>query len=387
MTSRFLRLAALAAALFLSPACGNESGPEPNQGNATLTGTVRAAAGSAALQGATIGVGTAQATSDANGRFELTGLAAGAATVQVERPGYLAASQAVTLSAGANTRDFSLAVQEVYESGAMAAYVPAGVGPMRGAIIVLGGPITSGFVTGDPLGTSSPELEQSLQELSVSLRSLAKSARLVLLGTETINLANGPASDDALFAALGTFAGRSDHPELADVPVLMVGMSAGSREAGGMVSRNPGRAIGLLLRVPVEAPTLMAADALAVPTFVMQAELDSEATNLAIQAIFAGNRSRGGRWSLAVQPGMEHGTPSSLANQAMIGWISEALARIPAAAGDPLVVFDESAGWLGDPATLEFAPWADYPGDRAAASWHLSANAASTWQAVGVGEE
>lgn len=387
MTSRFLLPAALAAALSVSSACGNESGPEPNQGNATLSGTVRAASGSAALEGATISVGTAQATSDASGHFELSGLAAGAATVRAERPGYLEMTDAITLTEGANTHDFSLAAQEIYESGNMAAYVPAGVGPVRGAIIVLGGPITSGFVTGDPLGTSSPELEQSLQELGVSLRSLAKSARMVLLGTKTINLANGPASDDALFAALGTFAERSDHPELADVPVLMVGMSAGSREAGGMVSRNPGRAIGLLLRVPVEAPALMAADALAVPTFVMQAELDSEATNLAIQAIFAGNRSRGGRWSLAVQPGMEHGTPSSLANQAMIGWISEALARIPAAAGDPLVAFDESSGWLGDPATLEIFPWAEYPGDRAAASWHVSANAASTWQAVGVGEE
>ena len=387
MTSRFLLPAALAAALSVSSACGNESGPEPNQGNATLSGTVRAASGSAALEGATISVGTAQATSDASGHFELSGLAAGAATVRAERPGYLEMTDAITLTEGANTHDFSLAAQEIYESGNMAAYVPAGVGPVRGAIIVLGGPITSGFVTGDPLGTSSPELEQSLQELGVSLRSFAKSARMALLGTETVNLANGPASDNALFAALGTFAERSDHPELAGVPVLMVGMSAGSREAGGMVSRNPGRAIGLLLRVPVEAPTLMAADALAVPTFVMQAELDSEATNLAIQAIFAGNRSRGGRWSLAVQPGMEHGTPSSLANQAMIGWISEALARIPAAAGDPLVAFDESSGWLGDPATLEIFPWAEYPGDRAAASWHVSANAASTWQAVGVGEE
>ena len=387
MTRRFLLPTVLAAALSVSSACGNESGPEPNQGNATLSGTVRAASGSAVLEGATISVGTVQATSDASGHFQLTGLAAGAATVRAERPGYLAASEAVTLTEGANAHDFSLAVQEIYEAGPMAAYVPAGVGPVRGAIIVLGGPITSGFVTGDPLGTSSPELDESLQELGASLRALARSARVVLLGTATVNLANNSGSDDALLAALGTFARRSGHPELADVPVLMVGLSAGSHEAGGLVARNPGRAIGLLLRVPVAAPTLMAADALAVPAFVMQAELDSEDTNLAIRAIFAGNRSRGGRWALAVQPGMEHGSPSSLANQAMIGWISEALARIPTTAGDPLVVFDETVGWLGDPATLEITPWADYPGDRATASWHLSASAASIWQAVGIGEE
>ena len=387
MTSRFLLHAALAAALTMSASCGNESGPGPGGGGATLSGTVRAAAGSAALQGATISVGTAQSTSDASGHFELTGLAAGAATVQVERPGYLAASQAVTLSEGANSRDFSLAYQEVYESGTMAAYVPAGVGPMRGAIIVLGGPATSGFVTGDPVDVSSPELEQSLQELGASLRSLAKSGRVALLGTETINLANSSASDDALFAALGTFAQRSGHAELAGVPVLMFGLSAGAREAGGLVSRQPGRVIGLLLRVPAEAPTLMAADALAVPVFVMQAEEDVAVPNIAIQGIFAGNRSRGGRWALAIQPGIGHGAPSSLANQAAIGWIGEALKRLPAAAGDPLVAFDESAGWLGDPATLAITPWADYPGDRATASWHLSQSAGQTWQAVWEGED
>ena len=45
---------------------------------------------------------------------------------------------------------------------------------LKGALPVL----VARFVTGDPLGTSSPELEQSLQELGVSLRSLAKSARM-----------------------------------------------------------------------------------------------------------------------------------------------------------------------------------------------------------------
>jgi hypothetical protein len=385
MTRRFLLHTALAAALSMSAACGGEAGPDPNEGNATLSGTVRTAAGSAALEGATISVGTVQATSDASGHFQLTGLAVGAATVRAERPGYLAATAAVTMSEGANAQDFSLAYQEIYETGTTAAYVPAGVGPVRGAIIVLGGPVSSGFVTGDPLGTSSPELEESLQALGASLRSLAKSARVALLGSETVNMANSSGSDNALFAALGTFAQRSGHPELADAPVLMFGVSAGSREAGGLVSRHPGRAIGLLLRVPAEAPALTAAEALAVPTFVMQAELDVAVNNPAIRAIFAANRSRGGRWALAVEPGIGHGAGTSLANQAVISWIIEALARIPAEPG-PLVVFDEPSGWLGDPATLEIAPWADYPGDRAAASWHLSQNAALTWQALGAGE-
>lgn len=385
MTSRFLLSAALAAALSTTAACGSGTEPDPNEGNATLSGTVRAATGSAALEGATVSVGAARATTDATGHFELTGLPAGAATVTAERPGYEAATASVTMADGPNTRDFSLADREIYEPGTYAAYVPARVGPIRGALIVLGGPVTSGFVTGDPLVTDDPVLEQSLQGLGASLRSYAKSARLAIVGSDVVNIPDGSASDAALLALLGTIAGQSGHPELADAPVLMFGLSAGSREAGGFVSRNPARSIGLLLRVPVAAPTIMAGEGLAVPAFVMQAGDDVESRNLEIQAIFAGNRSRGGRWALAVEPGVEHGEASDIGNEATTSWLTAVLARLPATAGDPLVTFDESSGWLGDQATLEIAPWADYPGDRATASWHLSQNAALTWKALGEG--
>ena len=384
MTSRLLLSAALAAALSTA-ACGSGTEPDPNEGNATLSGTVRAATGAAPLEGATVTVGAAHATTDAAGHYQLTGLPAGAATIQAERPGYDAATASVTIAAGPNTRDFSLADREIYETGTSAAYVPARVGPIRGALIVLGGPVTSGFVTGDPLVTDDPVLEQALQGLGVSLRSYAKSARLALVGSEIVNIPDGTASDAALFAVLATVAAQSGHPELADAPVLMFGLSAGSREAGGLVSRNPARAIGLLLRVPVAAPTLMAPEGLAVPVFVMQAGEDAEATNLAIQAIFAGNRSRGGRWALAVEPGVVHGEASDLGNESVTSWLSAVLARLPGTPGDPLVAFDESTGWLGDQGTLEIAPWADYPGDRATASWHLSQNAALTWKALATG--
>ena len=383
MTSRILLRAAVAAALSISVACGDGTGPDDNQGNATLTGTVRAVAGSAPLEGAIVSIGTRQATSDAAGHFELTGLQAGAATVRANRPGFAEATAELTIAPGANSRDFSLAVKEVYDIGTLAAYVPGGAGPLRGAIIVLGGPVTSGFVTGDPLVTTDPLLEQSLQSLGASLRSQARASRVALIGSETINMPNTPASDDALLAALGTIGNQSGHPELAGAPVLMFGLSAGSREAGGLAARNPGRTIGLLLRVPVAAPSLSSADALAVPAFLMQAELDVPAVNDAIQGIFADNRTRGARWALAVEPGVGHSTATDIGNGAAMSWISVVLARLPSTAGSPLVDFPESAGWLGDGVSLQIAPWADYTGDRTTASWHLSEDAALIWKALG----
>lgn len=366
-------------------ACGDSSGPDGGGESATLTGTVRAAVGSAVLAGAQITIGQRQATSDTSGHFEVTGLRAGAVTVQARRAGYLAATTALTLSAGDNTHDFALAAQEIFVSGPNAMFLPAGSGPIRGVIIILGGPITSGFVTGGQIAPlDKPALEQSLQSLGQNLRSLATSWRVALLGTSTIAMANSAVSDNTLFTAMSSVAGLSGHPEMALAPVLLVGFSAGAPEAAGLVSRNPDRAIGLVERVPTAVTNLTAPAALAVPTFVMQAELDAVVNNQAVQVTFAANRSRGGLWALAVEPGISHDVATGLGNATLSGWITLALARrLGPAPGDPLIVLDQLSGWLGDQTTLEIAPWATYPGDPSTASWLLSQTAATSWQALG----
>jgi hypothetical protein len=103
---------------------------------------------------------------------------------------------------------------------------------------------------------------------------------------------------------------------------------------------------------------LTTTDALAVPTFVMLAELDNATRNAAVEEVFAGNRSRGGLWSLAVEPDARHEQASARGNSA-------------------------ATGWLSNQASLSIAAWADYTGDRAAASWLLNEAAAGSWQVLG----
>ena len=377
-----------ALALLVLAACGESSGPNEDGEGATLSGTVRSAVTSAALPDARVSIGTRQATSDQNGRFSLTDVPVGAATVRAERAGYQAEEAAVTVSAGANTRDFALSPREIYEAAGTATFVPAAAATLRGAIIILGGPVASGFVTGERLtpATSSPELESSLQNLGAGLRELAATSSVAILGSSTTGMANSSTSDDQLFAALSSAAEASGHPELANAPVLVFGLSAGAREASGLASRNPGRAIGLLVRVPSDVSTLTGA-ALDVPTFVMQAALDEVVSNFSVRTKFASNRALGGLWSLAVEPGVGHSMASARGNSAALNWIRWTLdLRLPATAGDPLVTLDEASGWLGNQGTLEIAPWAEYPEGRQTASWLLSELAAASWKALGTAE-
>jgi len=382
------RLAAwsVTLALLLMSACGDSSGPGSGDDGTTLSGTVRAAESPTVLAGATVTVGAHQATTGADGQFELTGLPTGPVTVQVRRPGYAPAQAAITLAAGPNSHDVTLTAQEIYMIGPVAAYVPSGVGPMRGAILVLGGPPTSGFVTGESMSAAGtpPEHEAGLQALGADLRALARSARVALIGTRTIATENVPTSDDGLFRALADAAAASGRPELASAPVLMVGLSAGSPEAAGLASRHPERTMGLLVRVPTSVTSLAPGAALAVPTFVMQAELDVPERNAAVRDIFAANRSQGALWALAVQPGVAHEDVTSLGNGSMVGWLASALdRRLPSTPGAALTALEESAGWLGNQTTLQVAAWSDYAGDRTAASWLLSQADAQSWKVLG----
>ena len=125
-----------AIALLLAAGCQDPAGPGNGGGTATLAGTVRIAGSGQGLDGAKITLGARTATTDAGGHFELAGVSVGSATVKAERAGFLPAEAAVTLAEGSNTHDFTLTAQETYVTGGDAAYVPAGVGPLRGVIMV-----------------------------------------------------------------------------------------------------------------------------------------------------------------------------------------------------------------------------------------------------------
>lgn len=384
------RRAAAAGALFVTllvPGCGDSTGP--GGGGATLTGTVRAAEASTVLADASVSVGQKSATTGADGRFELADVPVGEVSVRLARPGYADTTVQLNLVRGANNHDFSLSAREIYVSGDNAALVPLGPEPIRAVIIALGGPDVSGFVTGKRI--SPPDrpaaLESSLQSLGTSLRALARSSRVALLGSSVIAMPSSVASDDRILNAVTSLATLSGHPELANAPLLLIGLSAGSPEAAGLVSRHPERSIGLMVRVPTSVAQLHAPEALAVPTFVMQAEEDTR-NNDRVRPVFEDNRARNGLWALAVEPGIDHAEPTSDGNAAMVGWIGAALARrLPAAPGGPLTSLGESTGWLGHQTTLEIAPWDAFTGIRTQASWLLSETVALAWQNLGTDEE
>jgi hypothetical protein len=270
---------------------------------------------------------------------------------------------------------------EVFEFGDYALFVPACVDAPRALLVALGGPDTRAFVTDKAFGAPLPEVEAALHELGREFRALATRQGLAVIGTSRRSLPNGPASDQLLGDAIRTGAELSGRPQLPIAPMILYGMSGGAPEASGFVARSPERVAGLFLKVPFGVASLTTGNALLVPTYMVQAELDVFVNNAARTADFEANRRAGALWALALERGVIHNSLSPAQRLLTLTWMRSILKRrLPSHPSDALREMSETAGWLGDRATGETWRWAAYPGDRGAASWLPSRATAKQWE-------
>ena len=286
-----------------------------------------------------------------------------------------ATSASVTEGGGAPART------EVFEFGDYALFIPACVDAPRALLVALGGPDTRAFVTGKAFGAPLPEVEAALHELGREFRALATRQGLAVIGTSRRSLPNGAVSDQLLGDAIRTAAELSGRPQLPLAPLVLYGMSGGAPQASGFVSRNPDRVAGLFLKVPFGVAVLTSGNALLVPTYMVQAELDVFVNNAARTADFEANRRAGALWALALERGVIHNSLSPGQRLLTLTWIRSILKRrLPSNPSDGLREISETAGWLGDHATGEMWRWAAYPGDRGVASWLPSRATAKQWE-------
>jgi hypothetical protein len=279
-------------------------------------------------------------------------------------------------------RAIAAAPAELIEFGDFALYIPADAPDVRGILLILGGPDTRAFLSDGSFNAPVPELEASLHVLGRELRALATDHGLAMLGTSRYGpdpLPNEPRSDVLIFEAIEEAARVSGRPELAIAPLFVYGISGGTPQAVGFTARNFARVGALLLKVPAPPERLSHAEALAVPTFMILAEGDTIADNQAVIAAFKSNRLAGGRWAVALQPGVPHHSMTPGNRAISVNWLRAVVElRLGAAAQDPLRDVPESSGWLGHP-DIGVSNWTDYPAERRAANWFPSQATAEEW--------
>jgi Carboxypeptidase regulatory-like domain len=386
-----VRRALEVAAVVILAACGDGGDPvqvETN-GTATVSGVVTAATG-AVIEGASVTIGSAAATTGADGRFELRKVRAGAATIATSAPRFDQRVESVTLNEGANVHDVVLARQTLFTHQNLVAYLPTGIAQYRAAIVFLPGlrdPATGKDLDSRALVRGTSELACSIwcapgERAEVRKRALELAGgEVALIGTTT--LVDNPASYETLLQALSGLGTQSLHPELANIPIFFVGHSMGGCTAYGFTRVHGARVAGFLTMKGAchnPGPASAAAD---VPGYFLIGELDEPHRRENITAVFEAGRAAGARWAVSIDP-FHHGP--ILDFDLMFDWIDAVLmARLPATAGAPLRPMTETSGWLGDRSSGAVSTYACYGSTRSSASWLPSQQTALNWQRMAGG--
>ncbi|HEX8697562.1 MAG TPA: carboxypeptidase-like regulatory domain-containing protein [Myxococcaceae bacterium] len=356
---------------------------------ATLSGVVRAVTG-AVIEGASVSIGSATATTGADGRYELQNLPVGSAMITTSAPGFDPRSESVSLNEGANVHDVVLGLQTLFTHQNAVAYLPLGIAEYKAAIVFLpglrdpatGNPLDSrALVRGTSDGACSIWCPQG-ERTEVRKRALELAGgNVALIGTTT--LVDDAASYETLLQALSEFGTQSQHPELANIPIFFVGHSMGGCTAYGFSRVHGARVAGFLTMKGAchnTGPALAAGD---VPGHFLIGELDEPYRRENITAVFEAGRAAGAPWAVSIDP-FHHGP--ILDFDLMFDWIDTVLtARLPATPGGPLRPMTETAGWLGNRSTGAISTHGCFDSNRSSASWLPSRETARDWQRMAGG--
>ncbi len=198
------------------------------------------------------------------------------------------------------------------------------------------------------------------------------------------NAAQG--SGQALLDALTAFSRRTDHPELANAPLLLWGMSAGGEFNYEFTAWKPERVVAFVVnKGGVYFSALVSAAARRVPGLLFVGEEDLDSRKSIIAGLFALNRRAGALWALAEEPNVGHVAGRS---QEMAAIFFDAVlplrvdAPASAASSAPLTALDERSGVLGDLDRRSIRRVSDSSTPGHLTAWFPTETVARAWQAL-----
>jgi dienelactone hydrolase len=188
-------------------------------------------------------------------------------------------------------------------------------------------------------------------------------------------------SGQALLDALEAFAARARRPELANLPLLLWGMSAGGQFNYEFVAWKPERVAAFVVnKGGIYFTALLPRAARQVPGLLFVGGKDLRSRNETITGLFAVNRRAGALWALAEEPGVAHVVGRSR-DLAMMFFEDVLDLRVDPRAGPELKPLVEQAGFLGDSKTRTFQP-AAASSAGAPAVWLPTERVARAWLAM-----
>jgi MYXO-CTERM domain-containing protein len=256
--------------------------------------------------------------------------------------------------------------------------IPEGVTKAKAVLIFTARGLAGGWANGAAMATLAKKIEAPI---------------IVVSGGDDLNDNSYPgrcASGEfnGIGEALTKLAEMSNHPEIANVPLVAVGHSHGGDYWNWYTSCHPEKMA--LVFVHASGGVNYSAGALEVPVIyeLGTGDLIENGSKKPRAGMFV-NRGKGAPMALVIGPGEGHDQVSAASLQMIIDIMEGVFRlRVPADADFTkgplrLTKINEAAGWLGNLYTKDIAPYADFKGDKAMSAFLPTAEIAMKWKMTG----
>jgi poly(3-hydroxybutyrate) depolymerase len=188
-------------------------------------------------------------------------------------------------------------------------------------------------------------------------------------------------SGQTLLDALQQLARDSKHPELAQAPLLLWGMSAGGEFNYEFVAWKPERVAAFVVNKGGIYYTALTSQATrSVPGILFVGGKDLEFRTNTISGLFAVNRRAGALWAFANEPGVAHVVGRSRDVAAI--FFEDVLASRRGESSGAVKPISAETGFIGDLKTGTFQPAAGLKPPGAPTAWLPTERVARAWQAM-----
>jgi hypothetical protein len=192
-------------------------------------------------------------------------------------------------------------------------------------------------------------------------------------------------SGQALIDVINRFALHSDHAELAALPLLLWGHSAGGQFNYEFTCWKPDRVMGFVVnKGGIYYTAIAPAVVRQVPGIFFTGEKDIEFRSDIVKGIFAVNRRFGALWTIADEPGAGHevGSTMKLAMAFFEEILPLRLATASVESGKAAVMHGllEESGFIGDPKTMSVVPFTQWVKTGYPTAWLPTARFSEKWK-------
>jgi len=253
-------------------------------------------------------------------------------------------------------------------------WLPGDISSVRAVVILVPGSNGDGRPMADDAGWQDFATKNKLALVGVRLTDKPHEQSFI---EHYVNVSQG--SGQALLTALGIFAERSNHPELASAPLLLWGMSAGGEFNYEFVAWKPDRVLAFVVNKGGIYYTALASQAArSVPGILFIGGKDLDSRIHIITGIFDVNRRAGALWALAEEPGAAHVVGRSI-DVAKILYEDILRLRLDSTG---LKALNPKVGFIADLKSKTFRAADAAPAGTEGTAWLPTERVARAWQAM-----